>query len=46
MLTESGTVELKRKYVDDIKKTVIAFANGDGGSVYIGEEDDGAVSGV
>ena len=46
MLTESGTVELKRKYVDDIKKTVIAFANGDGGTVYIGVEDDGAVTGV
>lgn len=46
MLTESGSVELKRKYVDDIKKTVIAFANGDGGTVYIGVEDDGAVTGV
>ena len=45
-MTESGTVELKRKYVDDIKKTVIAFANGDGGTVYIGVEDDGAVTGV
>lgn len=46
MLTESGSVELKRKYVDDIKKTVIAFANGDGGTVYIGVEDDGTVTGV
>lgn len=45
-LCEGLTVELKRKYVDDIKKTVIAFANTAGGSIYIGIEDDGTVSGV
>lgn len=46
MLTESKTVELKREYVDDIKKTVTAFANTDGGQIFIGVEDDGTVFGI
>jgi ATP-dependent DNA helicase RecG len=40
MFQESTTVELKREYTDDIKKTVLAFANTDGGKIYIGIEDD------
>jgi len=46
MLTESKTEELKREYVDDIKKTITAFANTDGGQIFIGVEDDGTVCGV
>ena len=46
MLIEGKTVELKREYVDDIKKTAAAFANCDGGTVYIGIDDDGSVCGV
>ena len=46
MLIERKTVELKREYVDDIKKTAAAFANCDGGTVYIGIDDDGSVCGV
>ena len=46
MLIEGKTVELKREYVDDIKKTAAAFANCDGGTVYIGINDDGSVCGV
>lgn len=46
MLTESKTVELKREYVEDIKKTVVAFANSEGGTIYIGINDDGSVCGV
>ena len=46
MLIEGKTVEFKREYVDDIKKTVVAFANCDGGTVYIGINDDGSVCGV
>lgn len=38
--------ELKREYVDDIKNTAIAFANCDGGTLYVGIEDDGTVRGV
>ena len=43
---ESETVELKQVVVDDIKKTIIAFANSDGGVLYIGVNDDGKVVGV
>ena len=43
---ESKTVEYKREYIDNIKYTVVAFANTDGGKLYIGMEDDGRVCGV
>ena len=33
---ESETVELKEVVVDDIKKEIIAFANCNGGKLYIG----------
>ena len=46
MFTENKTTELKREYVDDIKNTAIAFANCDGGTIYVGVEDDGTVRGV
>jgi ATP-dependent DNA helicase RecG len=43
---ENTTTELKREYIDDIKKTIIAFANTSGGSLYIGVNNDGSVFGV
>lgn len=43
---ESETVELKSVVVDDIKKEIIAFANTDGGTLYIGVKDDGEVVGL
>ena len=43
---ENKNTEFKSKYVDSIKRTVIAFANTDGGTIYIGIEDDGTVCGV
>lgn len=46
MLPESKTIEYKREYTDDIKKAVIAFANTDGGRIYIGVEDDGSIPGI
>lgn len=46
MLEEGKVIELKREYVDDIKKTVIAFANCDGGNIYIGVNNDGTVCGI
>lgn len=46
MFTENKTTEFKREYVDDIKNTIIAFANCDGGTLYIGVNDDGTVCGV
>lgn len=45
-MTEGITTEFKRKYTEDIKKTVIAFANTRGGEILIGVEDDGTVLGV
>ena len=43
---ESETVELKEVVVDDIKKEIIAFANCNGGKLYIGVQDDGIVVGL
>ena len=43
---ENGTVELKRIVVDDMKKEIVAFANCNGGKLYIGIEDDGTVIGL
>ena len=43
---ESETVELKETVVDEIKKEIIAFANCDGGRLYIGVRDDGKVVGL
>ncbi len=43
---ESETVELKAIVVEDIKKEIIAFANSEGGKLYIGVQNDGTVSGV
>ena len=40
-MLEDKNTEFKREYVDDIKKTLVAFANTDGGNLYIGIDDDG-----
>lgn len=41
MNNENERIECKREYVDDIAKEVIAFANTDGGEIYVGVNDDG-----
>lgn len=46
MFKESIHLELKKEYVKDILKTVIAFANTSGGKIYIGIDDDGKVLGA
>ena len=46
LFQESETVELKEAVVDDIKKEIIAFANCDGGKLYIGVRDDGTITGL
>ena len=43
---ESETVECKEIVVDDIKKEIIAFANCQGGKLYVGVRDDGQIIGV
>ena len=43
---ESETVELKLIVTDVIKKEIVAFANSEGGTIYIGVSDDGEVVGI
>ena len=43
---KSSTVELKRTLTANVKKEIIAFANSDGGTIFIGIEDNGEVIGV
>ncbi len=43
---ENTTTEFKRAYTEDLKKTVIAFANTQGGKLYIGVDDQGNSVGV
>ena len=45
-LRETENIELKSIVIDDIKKEVLAFANTNGGKVYIGIADDGNVIGL
>ena len=46
MIAENKTTEFKREYIEDIKNTIIAFANCEGGTLYIGVNDDGTACGV
>lgn len=43
---ESETMELKQEYAESIRKDIIAFANTNGGVIYIGVKDGGEVAGV
>ena len=43
---ENMDLEFKEIYVADIKKEVIAFANSEGGILYVGIRKDGTVVGV
>lgn len=45
-LFESETVELKGIYTSDIKKEIVAFANTNGGTIYIGVQDNGEIIGL
>lgn len=45
-MMERKNAEFKREYVENIKYTTVAFANTDGGKIYIGINDDGSVQGV
>ena len=44
--SENRNVEFKRSWHDDYLKWICAFANTEGGSLYIGVEDNGEVCGV
>jgi ATP-dependent DNA helicase RecG len=43
---EDKNTEFKREYTDNLKKTIIAFANTEGGTIYIGVADDGKPVGI
>ena len=45
MIREGLMIECKREFTSEIKKTIVAFANTNGGKVYVGVEDDGIVRG-
>ena len=45
-MVEGMRVEFKREYAETIRKTVVAFANTEGGTIYIGIDDDGCIVGV
>ena len=45
-LKESLTLEFKRELTDAIKREIIAFANTQGGELYIGIDDDGTIIGL
>lgn len=46
MLFESEKVEFKSQMLEDLYKEVIAFANTDGGIIYIGVDDQGNLIGI
>ena len=43
---EGPTLEFKREWTDSIKKTIVAFANSEGGTLLVGIDDGGDVVGV
>ena len=45
-MIENKITEFKREYMDDIKYAVVAFANTEGGKIYIGIDDNGTVRGI
>ena len=45
-MKETETVEFKRQFVSDLNKEVIAFANTNGGEIFIGIDDDGTAFGL
>lgn len=32
--------------IDEVKSEIIAFLNSDGGTIYVGVEDDGSITGI
>lgn len=46
MIFETENIEFKSQVTDDIYKEVIAFANTDGGVIYIGFDDNGNAIGI
>lgn len=45
LLYESESVELKEIHTSDLRKEIVAFANANGGTIYIGVGDNGEIIG-
>lgn len=45
-MMERKNTEFKREYVENIKYTMVTFANTDGGKIYIGINGDDGVQGL
>lgn len=43
---EDHRTEFKTQYTSEVKKTIIAFANSEGGTIYFGVDDDGSAIGL
>lgn len=46
MIFETENIELKSEFTEEIYKEIIAFANTDGGTVYVGIDDNGNAVGL
>ena len=42
-ITESLNVEFKRDFIEEIKNEIIAFLNTNGGTIYVGVNDDKSI---
>lgn len=45
-MIENQNVEFKREYNDKVNKTILGFLNTEGGTLYLGMEDDGSIYGL
>ena len=45
-MLESTTIEFKREFNEKVNHTMLAFLNTEGGELYLGLSDDGAVYGI
>ena len=45
-MIENANTEFKREYTETIRKSVLAFANTEGGCLYVGIDDDGTAVGL
>lgn len=43
---ESESIEFKEVYAPELKREVVAFTNTNGGTIYIGVQDNGEISGL
>ena len=43
---EDEKTELKRELIDEVKSEIVAFLNSEGGTIFVGVDDDGTVIGL